>query len=113
MEKRDFITKSLDDDLGVAYMYNMDADQFRRKAWIDVRLHTSSRRVLDVLLQRADRNGAVEVSYGTIARILGVDRPHASRCVRRLVETGYVVRETAVDLNGVALPNSYRLQIPD
>jgi DNA-binding MarR family transcriptional regulator len=91
----------------------MEYDKFRRRAWIDPRLHTSSRRVLDILLQRAGRNGSIEISYGTLARLLGVDRPHASRCVQRLIDTGYVTRESAVDLNGTPLPNSYKLQLPE
>jgi DNA-binding IclR family transcriptional regulator len=94
-------------------MYSMRSDDFRTRAWLDPRLHTSSRRVLDVFLQRANAQGCAEMSYGTIARLVGIDRPHAIRCVKRLTDAEYLVREAAVDLRGAPLPNSYRLQLPE
>jgi DNA-binding MarR family transcriptional regulator len=86
--------------------------ELRLKASLDWRLSNGPRRVLDVLLSYANPTGVVEMSYTTLADILGVSRPYVVPVVKRLIDAGYLVCERAVDTNGAPLTNIYRLTLP-
>jgi hypothetical protein len=106
--------RTLDRDYGVTYTCNtMMNDELRIRSSVDWRLPISARRALDAIIERADKNGVLEISYGCLGRALGVARPHAYTAVRKLIDAGYLVRESAVDINGAPLPNTYRLQLPE
>jgi hypothetical protein len=113
-KRGDSVMIALDNDRGVKYISNTDAmTKIRLRSSFDLCLTNSARRVLDVLIAHANADGTVEMSFGTLANILGFARPCGVPIIRRLIECGYITKENVVDANGTPLPNLYRLRISE